>query len=71
VARAGSGYAGWALTSSRTPAATSAVRLPSSSRMAVPISEAIDFMSLSVMPWVVTAGLPTRMPDAMEAGCGS
>ncbi len=35
------------------------------------MSEAIDFMSLSVMPWVVTAGLPTRMPEAIEAGCGS
>ena len=23
------------------------------------------------MPWVVTAGLPTRMPEAIEAGCGS
>jgi hypothetical protein len=23
------------------------------------------------MPCVVTAGLPTRMPEAIEAGCGS
>jgi hypothetical protein len=47
------------------------VRDPSASRIAVPISEAIDFMSDSTMPCVVTAGLPTRMPEAIDAGCGS
>ena len=39
---------------------------PSASRIAVPISEAISFMSASAMPWVVTDGVPTRMPDAMD-----
>ena len=32
---------------------------------------AISFMSASVMPWVVTAGVPTRMPEATIGGCGS
>ena len=28
-------------------------------------------MSVSVMPCVVTDGVPTRMPEAMLGGCGS
>ena len=35
------------------------------------MSAAISFMSASVMPWVVTAGVPTRMPEAIDGGCGS
>ena len=28
-------------------------------------------MSASVMPWVVTAGVPTRMPEPFDGGWGS
>jgi hypothetical protein len=36
-----------------------------------PMSAAISFMSASPMPWVVTDGVPTRMPEATLGGCGS
>ena len=48
-----------------TPARTSA-RVPRRRRTARPIRRAISSMSASVMPWVVTAGVPTRMPEAID-----
>ena len=53
------------------PGPRSAAAEPSASRTARPMSPAISFMSVSVMPWVVTAGVPTRMPEPIVGGCGS
>jgi hypothetical protein len=35
------------------------------------ISDATSFISPALMPWVVTAGVPTRRPEPIAGGCGS
>src|SRR6478672_4032824 len=69
------GYAGKRVTRSLTSARTCLLTAWSGSASPVVtawwMSRAICFISSSPMPWVVTDGVPTRMPEAMLGFCGS